>query len=142
MKKSSAGVKFLILMVVGFFFMGGCRSLSFKPPEQVLRDRVTSMMAARVNQDWAKVYNYLDPDYKTQVSKKEFAGMDRNARYSDVSIESVKIADSGEQAVVVVQYDWVLPLFEVPDHRETQDWIKIGGKWYFKMKTDGVMEKD
>ena len=52
-----SGVAVLML----FLLAAGCQTFSPASPEASLRKRVMEMMTARVNQNWTKVYSYLDP---------------------------------------------------------------------------------
>ena len=124
----------VLLFVAVLFMVCGCQTFSFQPTEKILENRAAEMMAARVNQDWGRVYHYLNPEYKETVSKERFQSMARNISYRIFSVESVIIDPSGEKATVVVQYDMTMMGFEVPGHRETQEWIKKSEKWYFSIK--------
>ena len=127
-------------MLIGLFVISACRSLPFQPAEKSLKQRIAGMMTARENQDWAKVYKFLDPDYKKQVSKQGFLGINRNIEYKDFTIESVEFDPSGKKATAQVKYDMTVQSFDVKDHRETLEWVKSGGSWYFKMPTGSVMD--
>lgn len=138
MKTNRVKSKILLLMITSIFLFCACQSLPLQAPEEALEKRVAGMMEARVNGNWIKVYEYLDPEYKKNVTKNEFISTDRNISYSDFSIESVRIS-SEKQAEVFVKYDMTVLSFEVPGHKKTQNWVKHRGKWYFKMDTDTGM---
>ena len=130
------------LMVTALFFLTtACQTLKTCPPDEILAKRAAEMMTARENQDWAKVYRYLDPEYRKGISKSSFVAMDRNLLYADGVVESVEIAESGKEARVKVKYTMVVTSFgvEVPDHVETQTWVKVGRRWYYQMKSDSPM---
>lgn len=94
------------------------------------------MMAARMAENWAEVYEYLDPDYKSQVPKKDFMEMKRDIQFGDFFVESLEIGPSGNDAVLTVKYDMTVMSYTVPDHREIQNWVRKDGKWFFKIKTN------
>ena len=141
MNKKFLKRNFGILLILVLFATAGCQILAFAPPEQALQDRVSAMMTARVNEDWRTVYQYLEPDYREQVSEDKFAGMARNIFFSNFSIDSLDIAPSGKEADVVVKYDMSVMQFDVPGHSEKQKWIRHG-RWYFQIKTDMPMGLD
>lgn len=129
----------MLFFAAAVVFVCSCQSLPVKSPEQALESRVASMMAARVDQDWAKVYDYFDPDYKEKISKKAFLNINRNVKYSNFEIQSIDIAPSGKQAVVVCVFDMSVMSFQFKGHEETQDWVKVGRKWYYKAKSGPPM---
>jgi uncharacterized protein YchJ len=135
-------VLIFVSAIAVLMLISSCQSLPFRAPEQNLTDRVASMMTERVSQDWASVYAYLDPSYKKKVDKQEFVSMDRNIEYGNFEIKSVNVDETGRKAAVVVRYDMSMMSFDIKNHLETQDWLKIGGRWYYKMKTDPLMGKD
>ncbi|MGB9500230.1 MAG: nuclear transport factor 2 family protein [Dissulfuribacterales bacterium] len=140
MESNRQKIKLLILLIMAMFLISACRSLPFQSPEQALQNRVTRMMAARGDQNWAEVYEYLAPDYKNRVSKENFLGMKRDVLYGDFAVESIKIGPSGNEAVVTVKYDMTVMSFDVVDRRENQEWVKTGGKWYYQMKVGSIMD--
>ena len=122
------------------FLLSACQSLplmSSQPPEAVLEKRVAGLMNAKVNQDWGSFYTYLDPAYQEKVSKKNFINRSRDVRFTDYSIKSIKIGPSGEEGKVTVLYDMMARAFHFTDQRDTQKWVKKGGKWYLEMKSAG-----
>jgi len=138
MKKNSLiKLSVIILVVLAFLAVVAWQVLPlFQPPEQALQSRVTGMMTARVDKNWAELYKFLEPGYKKRVSKESFVGIQRDIFYSNFSVESLTIAPSGKEAVVMVKYDMEVMSFDVPDHRETQNWMKTGFQWYYKMMED------
>lgn len=142
MKINSFKIILLILVTMSLLLISACQSLPFRTSEQTLQTRVTGMMAERVAQDWAGVYEYLNPDYKIKVTKGNFVGMNREILYNDFAVESMVIAPSGIDAVVKTKYDMSVMGFDVADHSETQNWKKIDGKWYYVIKTDPSMGMD
>lgn len=138
MKKNSLiKLSVIILVVLAALAVGAWQALPLlQSPEKALQSRVAGMMTARVDQNWAEIYKYLVPEYKKKVSKESFLGVQRNISFNNFSVETVKIAPSGNEAVVTVKYDMKIMSFDVPDHRETQNWVKSGFKWYYQMKED------
>jgi uncharacterized protein YchJ len=132
MDRTNLKIRIFLLLIVSVFLISACQSLPLRSPEEVLEKRVSEMMDARVNNNWSRVYQYLDPDFKKNVTKNEFAATDRNIFYSNYAIEDIKLV-SENQAAVSVKYDMRVMSFDVSGHRETQNWVKQRGKWYFKM---------
>ena len=140
MKSNRQEINLLILWIMVMSFISACQSLPLQSPEQVLQNRVTRMMAARGNQNWAEVYEYLAPDYQNRISQGKFVGMPRNVLYGDFVLESIKIGPSGNEAVVTVKYDMTVMSFDVKGRSETQEWVKTGGKWYYQMKVETIFD--
>jgi len=91
-------------------------------------------MNAKVNQDWAAFYTYLDPAYQKKVPQNKFVNRKRDVRFTDFSIKSVQIAPSGKDAEVAVVYDMTVRSYEFTDQRQVQDWVKKGGQWYLDIR--------
>ena len=140
MKSNRQKINLLILLTMAMFLISACQSLPFQSPDQVLKARVTLMMAARCDQDWAEVYEYLAPEYKSKVSKANFLGVKRDVLYGNPTIESIKIGPSGNEAVVTVKYDMTVMSFDVAGHREIQEWVKTGSEWYYQIKVASIMD--
>ncbi len=130
----------LVVLITASLLVSACQSLPVLTPEQALEKRVTGRMTAMVAQNWAAVYDYSDLDYKKQVPKENFVGMNRDILFSDFSVVSIKIGPSGEDAVVVVKYNMTVMSFDVKDRKETQNWLKTDGQWYYQMKMKSLMD--
>jgi len=137
-----SSIKISCMLICMFFLINACQSLPVRAPEDVLRNRVTSLMEGRVSQDWGAVYQYLDSRYKKKISREKFVNVDRNIVYSNFSIDAIQIGSSGTKAVVNVKYDMNLMSFDVEGHLEKQRWIKQDGKWYLEMSDESPMEKN
>ncbi len=130
MQKHWMLVLLMILMMLG---MSSCATFPFRSSEEALRSRVEEMMNARMDDDWEKVYTYLDPAYQRRISKKDFMNIRREMDYTRYSIESIEIGPSGNDAVVKVRQDVNVKIFDFKNQSETQNWIKDGWTWYLKV---------
>ncbi len=141
-KKTSRFFRMVSLFgVLGLaWLLSACQGLPMmpsQPPEEVLEKRVAGLMDAKVNQNWGSFYTYLDPSFKEKVSRQNFINRSRDVRFTDYSIQSIEIGPSGEEATVSVLYDMMARAFHFTDQRDTQKWLKKGGKWYLEMKPAG-----
>jgi hypothetical protein len=125
-------IAFLIMMFVTIW-MSSCSTLPFQSSEDALRKRVEEMMNARIDDDWEKIYGYLDPAYRSKVSKKNFLNIKRDMDYTKYSISSIEIQSSGIEAIVQVKQDINVNVFNFKDKAETQHWVKDGFSWYLKV---------
>jgi hypothetical protein len=125
-------ISLLILMVVAIC-MCSCSTLPFRSSEDSLRIRVEEMMNARINDDWEKVYGYLDPGYRNRISKTNFVNIRREMDFTKYSIISVEVQPSGKEAFVKIKQDMSVKVFEFKDQPEKQHWVKDGFSWYMKV---------
>jgi hypothetical protein len=126
----------LCAVIAGLFFIQACASMSFKPPEEALRERVDLMMNAKVADDWDVVYDLMDASYRKRVTKQNFLKMNREMVFSNYRFESLDIDSSGEKAAVKVKYDINVKVFDFKDQEEIQQWVREKGKWYLKVEKE------
>jgi hypothetical protein len=120
----------VMLLTIG---VCSCSTLPFRSSEEALRIRVEEMMNARINDDWEKVYGYLDSGYQNRISKTNFLNIRREMDYIKYSIVSVEVQPSGREAVVQVKQDISIKMFDFKDQPEKQQWVKDGFSWYLKV---------
>lgn len=125
----------ILILLVGS--LGAC-SLKHASPsgEEALRQRVSRMMQAKIDDDWGKVYEFQAPEYKKAVSKDKFLGINRKMSVLRYSIESLEMAPSGKEATVEVKFAASVRGFEFEGMVNTQQWVKIKGTWYEKAETE------
>ena len=129
-----------LLLVMSIAVLTACQTLPSRPPEAALEQRVKGLMKAKINQNWARLYTYLDPSYQETVSRKNFVNRQREAMYSDFSIESIQIKPSGREAVAEVLFDMTVKSFEFKDQRDVQNWVKKDEKWYLKTQPANALD--
>lgn len=108
--------------------------LSKQTPEEALRSRVEKLMNAKVNNDWAEVYDCLASSYRKEMAQKDFVQMKRDMRFIKYTIDSIEIQPSGDEAIVKLKYDVKMQSFDFNDRPETQHWIKEDGNWFEVIK--------
>jgi hypothetical protein len=137
MRKNSFRVlSILVVFIIAMSMLNACSMMHRKPPEEVLRERVNEMMSARINNDWGKVYTYLDSSYRKNESKDSFLNKKRGANTTAFTIDQIDIKPSGADATVKLKNDLNMKGFDLKNNLETQNWIKEGGEWYLQIKTD------
>lgn len=116
--------------------MAACSMMQQNGPsgEKALQKRVEAMMEAKVKDDWGRVYEYLEPDYKKKVSKEEFLGIRRKMTVLRYNIKSIEMEPSGRKATVTVKFAAEARGFEFDNLRDIQTWLKKGGVWYEQVK--------
>jgi hypothetical protein len=120
----------LLIMMFATGWLCSCSTLPFRSPEENLRIKVEDMMNARVNDDWGKVYEYLDSGYRNRISKTNFLNIRREMDITKYKIESIEILPSGKEATVLVKQDITIKVFDFKDQPEKQQWVKDGFSWY------------
>lgn len=123
----------VIIMITSFASLHACSTFTLKPAQDVIRDRVQGLMNAKINNDWAKVYDFLSPSYKKTISKDNFARINRGVYFTKYAIDSIEVQPSGTEAKVVLTYDANMKGFDFNNNKETQTWIKSGWNWYVEI---------
>jgi hypothetical protein len=127
------GWSVFFIMMLGMVWVSSCSTLPFRSSEDALRIRVEEMMNARIDDDWGKVYDYLDSAYRNKMSKKNFLNIKREIDYTNYKIESIEILPSGKEAMAQVKQSISIKVFDFKDQPEKQQWVKEGFSWYLKV---------
>ena len=127
----------IVILILLVCSLGACslKHMSHSD-EEALRQRVDSMMQAKIADDWGKVYDFQAPEYKKEVPKDEFLGINRKMSVLRYSIASLEMAPSGKEATVEVKFAASVRGFEFDGMINTQQWINIKGTWYEKADTE------
>lgn len=111
------------------------RPLDRTPPAAAaaLRGRVEDLWSARAQQDWALVYEYLEPDYRSAVPLAEFTARRALYRYSSHAVEWVEVI--GNTGRVKVRFDRTLNdptlhKLEAESASVVEEWSRIDGEWF------------
>jgi hypothetical protein len=123
----------ILMMMLSAVWLCSCSTLPFRSPEENLRIRVDEMMNARVNDDWGKVYDYLDSGYRNRISKTNFLNIRREMDITSYKIESIEVLPSGKEATVQVKQNISIKVFDFKDQVEKQQWVKDGFSWHLKV---------
>ena len=113
--------------------LAGCALFETRPPEESLRERVTTYMQARVDARWADVYEFFYTPYKETISKEQFLAMPGNMNFVGFTIENIDVFDSEKEAVVGVKVDFEVKGYTFKGSLQKQTWIKEGKTWYIKI---------
>jgi hypothetical protein len=105
--------------------------------EADLAKRVDGLWKARVAQDWAAVYEFLDPGYRKRVSKEEF--LQRKSKYLTLShrTEWIEVTRTQARSKVVFSQklnDPTLYKLEPTDEVAFEPWVKVEGQWFRAME--------
>ena len=114
-----------------------CATAPIKSSEALLRERVDGLMQAKINNNWAGVYEYYTPDFKEENSKDQFVRMNRQMHFKNYTIQSIEMDPSGKAATVIVRYDFRV-LGSLFHKNDTQKWVRDGGQWYQEPKISDV----
>ncbi len=113
--------------------------------EELLTERVTGYCNARKNFDWNAVHAMVSPDLREETKGyfDNLISKGRNAELIDCSVKEVKI--SGENAEVTtnmtIKIDNPLTPNLVPQvYTMKDDWSKVEGIWYLRMKKPNLSQ--
>jgi hypothetical protein len=103
-------------------------------PEETLKKRVEGLMGARIQGNWAEVYDFYDSAFRETISREDFDNHPRNMLFKSFRIEEIEILPSGEEATVKVRMDFSARGYDFKDAPENQQWIKQEGQWFLKVR--------
>ena len=110
-----------------------CAALSPKNPQQSLEDKVGDYMQAQIDEKWDRVYSFLEPSYREEVSRENFVHRTRKMFLKAFTIETIKILPSGNQATVKVRIDVSFRGTTFQKALKTQHWTKQNGEWFVQV---------
>jgi hypothetical protein len=107
--------------------------------ESAVAKRVDAMWEARKSQDWAAVYELLDPTYRASVTKEDF--LKRKSKYLYLShvTEWVEVSGvRGRSKVSFVQKlnDPTLHKLQPTNETAFEAWVKVDGQWFRQMPAE------
>lgn len=125
----------LFLVITLLFSFGACAHVGKSGQGQPLEDRIVQFAEARIQGDWALLYDMSNKDYKTIMSKDRFTNMERGMTYVAYSIEDVREngPDSGEALVL---WDFQAGGYNFSGKKDRQKWVREDGVWNFVMPQD------
>lgn len=123
------------LIAGGVFLLFLTMACNFKKPEEVVRERATILMQAKIDGKWDLVYDLYDADYRKTITREDFSRRPRNMRHVAFAIESVEVLPSGKEAVVKAKEDVTFQTYKFSSPSKAQRWIRAeDGKWYMKVE--------
>lgn len=117
--------------------------------EKRLSDRVSEFWSALRDQEWAKTYDLLIPQYRQEVSREEYLSKKALNEYISHRVDWVQVTKVRPLlGLVRVVYEFKVddPTFTKQPIQEgsvMEVWVKIDGQWYrdVKKETDEMEEK-
>jgi len=130
--------KYTIILIIAFFSISSCTSftLTDKNPETMVRKNIEGLMAAKINGEWDKVYDYFDSNFKSKIKKKSFANPNK-AKFKNYNIEYIKVDPSGQWVDALVKADMNIKSYDLKGVPEQQHWIIEKGKWVLVVSPGG-----
>ena len=117
------------------FLMTACAQKGDVPTAAGLHDRVSQVLDARVQKDWSQVYDIADEDYKKNVSREQFLGMNRGMTFLKYEILSVEENDA-DNAQAVIVWSFMMGGYNFDNQKEHQRWVRENGSWNIVMARD------
>lgn len=139
MNTKRIGSRIACLMVV--IGLAACDSenirRSAQTPEERVAERAQARSSAVVDADFAKVYGYYTPGYRSSVQPEDFVVRFRisSVKWVSANFVDVDCEESICTARIDVEYLLNEPLRGVSEHRSTrrisETWINVDEEWYF-----------
>lgn len=108
--------------------------------EAALAKRASEMWQAKIDQDWARVYAYMQPAYKARVSLEKFLQSKARFVYVTARVDWTEVRRDGPRARIVLSYRLNDPAASKmePLHEELfEPWVKVDGEWYLDAPPPG-----
>lgn len=112
--------------------LGGCATLH-PDPAQSLQKQISQLAEAKIDKDWARVYDFFCSGFKKQIKKEDFLKSSK-VTFKSYTVEKFDLAPSNDTADVTVKYDTVVMGYDLSGMKEYQHWIKENGKWVLDVK--------
>jgi hypothetical protein len=102
-------------------------------PERALRERAQAFWEARVKEDFASQYSYLEPKVRRQLSLADYIKQQGPVQYMAARVEGVQVDEARGLVTVRIRVHIRLPrLVELRDQEKVfqEEWVRRGGEWY------------
>jgi hypothetical protein len=101
--------------------------------EAALSQRVHAFWLAKEKQDWARIYQFLDPAFRKQTTESQFLQRKAYFEYLSHRLEWTEVID--DQGRIKVAYtsklnDPTLTKLEPKEEIVIEEWVKVDGQWY------------
>lgn len=107
---------------------------------QNLQKRVTAAWDAKIDGDWEKVYEFLEPEIKKRVSLKTYLKVEKPLVFNSYKIEKIEIDKDKARIQITAQYS----LAKYPISREEtfwRIWKRTDRTWYESEKEKEVISQ-
>lgn len=113
-------------------------TLRSRDEEMILAKRIEQFWMAREAQDWAALYQLLEPAYRARQSEQEFLKMRAKYLYLSHKIEWTEVGKGSETGISRISYSYKYndPNVSKMAPQETvvvEEWIKVSGEWFKRM---------
>lgn len=101
--------------------------------EAALAKRASEMWQAKIDQDWARVYEYMPPWYKARVPLEKFLQSKAKLLYLTAKVEWAEVRPDEARARIVLSYRLNDPAAtKMPPRQQSliEPWAKVDGTWY------------
>lgn len=101
--------------------------------EAALSQRAHEFWNAKEQQDWARIYQFLDPAFRKQTTESQFLQRKAYFQYLSHRLEWTEVID--DQGRIKVAYmsklnDPTLTKLEPKEKIVIEEWAKVDGQWY------------
>jgi hypothetical protein len=99
--------------------------------------RVEALWTARAANDYASIYDLLEPAYRAAVTREEFLARKARYLYPSFKVDWVEVEGSRARARVLFQQklnDPTLYKLEPDDQRGIETWVQVDGQWFRAME--------
>ena len=109
---------------------------------QALKDRASAWWQTRVDADWSRGYDYLDPVMRSAISRPAYVASQGSTKYYNFEVLDVELSGI-RKAKVRVKFTFEVPQLSagikpvsVPKRETTaeQEWIYVDGDWFVLYK--------
>lgn len=123
---------FAIFTLIYIVFTG-CASFAPKPPEEILKERVSAALQAKVENRWGDFYEMTCMEYRKSIPKEKFVNMDRKMIFTGFVIKNIEIGESGKEAKVLVLNDFKFMGYQINEQKQIQKWVYENANWYLSI---------
>lgn len=122
----------LILPISVFLIFTACAHLKANPKsEEALLQNIQMEWEAKVNKNWAAVYDLAVDAYKERIDRGSFVQR-ANINVQEFSIKEVKIVEPGTKAMAVVDYKITQMGFSL-NITAKEEWLWENGAWHLNL---------
>jgi hypothetical protein len=122
------------------FFMEGCAHNRLPmDSRQDLSHRIEKLMLARISNQWAQVYTFLDPAFRNEVALADYLKIPGNTQTRSFEIKQIDIDPEGNRATAMLTCELLTMGFTLGNVPEVQHWTLLNQTWYLHVKSKGSL---